>query len=190
MASDRQKRKRRQASREGSASGAPAGSGGDRAGGAPPGSDAAGGEGPSGGFYARARAKDEAARAKLEPLAEGERPRAVTVAAAIALLLGLANLVAFAAGLEIQGERPKTLPTVFYSLLMLAAAWGLWQAKYWAVLGMEVLLGFLILIFAVLLVTATNVGAVLISVAILAGAGTLFWSLIKAMARIQMPERR
>ena len=165
--SPRQKRKRRQASREGTA--APA---------------------SGGGAYARARAKDDAARAKLEPLAEGERPRAVTIAAAAALVLGVGNIIAFAAGLEIQGERPKALPTIFYSILMLVAAWGLWQAKYWAVLGMEVLLGFLILIFAVLLVTATNVGAVIISLLILALAGSLFWFLIKAMARIQMPERR
>ena len=46
-----------------------------------------------------------------------------------------------------------------------------------------------ILIFAVLLVTATNVGAVVVSLLILALAGTLFWFLIKAMARIQMPDR-
>jgi hypothetical protein len=187
MASDRQKRKRRQAAREGAAKNGPAAGakprGAPRAGGAP-------GPAPSGGFYARARAKDEAARAQLEPLAQGERPQAVTVAAVIALVLGVANITAYAAGLEIQGERPKALPTIFYSLLMLVAAWGLWKAKYWAVLGIEVLLGFLILIFAVLLVTATNAGAVVISIAILAGAGTLFWFLIKAMARIQMPERR
>jgi hypothetical protein len=30
----------------------------------------------------------------------------------------------------------------------------------------------------------------LISVAMIAAAGTLFWFLVKAMARIQMPERR
>ena len=44
--------------------------------------------------YARGREKDEAARAALKPLREGERPRAVTVAGVLALVLGLANLVA------------------------------------------------------------------------------------------------
>ena len=42
--------------------------------------------------YARGREKDEAARAALKPLAPGERPTAVTVAGALALVLGVGNL--------------------------------------------------------------------------------------------------
>ena len=167
--SRRQKRKRRQASRAGASR--PAASG-------------------AGGAYARAREKDEAARQALEPLREGERPTAVTVAAVVAALIGASNLALFAAGVEIQGERPNAGATLFQSGLMLVAAWGMWRARYWAVLGMQVILGFVIVIFAVLAVTARDVAAVVISVAVVAAAGTLFWFLIKAMARLQMPERR
>ena len=51
---------------------------------------------PEGGMargYARGRAKDDAARAALKPLGEGERPLAVTIAGVVALVFGLANLV-------------------------------------------------------------------------------------------------
>jgi hypothetical protein len=181
--SRRQKRKRRQASRAGS-SHAPAGRTGNGAG-----SRTTGGGG-GGGAYARTREKDEAARRALVPLREGERPAAVTVAAVVAFLIGASNLILFAVGVEIQGERPNAAATLFQSGLMLIAAWGMWRARYWAVLGMQVILGFVIVIFGVLAVTAGNAAAVAISVAVVAAAGTLFWFLIKAMARLQMPERR
>jgi hypothetical protein len=49
---------------------------------------------------------------------------------------------------------------------------------------------FLILVASGLLVQAANVLAVIVSLALIAGAGALFWYLVKALARIQMPERR
>ena len=39
------------------------------------------------------------------------------------------------------------------------------------------------------LVTVGNVGNAIVLVVILVAAGTLFWFMVKAMARIQMPER-
>jgi hypothetical protein len=55
---------------------------------------------------------------------------------------------------------------------------------------MEALLGLAIILFTLLLPLASNVQAVLISLAVIIPAATLFWFLVKAMARIQMPERR
>jgi hypothetical protein len=69
-------------------------------------------------------------------------------------------------------------------------AWGLWQARYWAVLGMEALLGLTMLLFGLSLPFANNARAVLVSIGVLVPAAILFWFLIRAMARIQMPERR
>ena len=142
-----------------------------------------------GAAYARSREKDDAARAALKPLAPGERPGAVTVGAVVALLLALANLGSYAAGLEVGGRRPSVIGVAAYSGLMLFVAWGMWRARYYAVLGMEALLGIIILVFSLLIVRASNVQSALIALVIIAAAGTLFWFLIKAMARIQMPER-
>jgi hypothetical protein len=139
--------------------------------------------------YARSRARDEAARAALEPLAPGERPTAVTVAAVLAFVLGLLNVVLYLAGLEIQGERPKASGVLAYSGLMFLAAWGMWRARYWAVLGMQALLAIVIVIFSILVIRFENLQELLIGLAVIGAAGTLFWFLVKAMARIQMPDR-
>jgi hypothetical protein len=139
--------------------------------------------------YARAREKDAEARAALEPLEEGERPAAVTVAGVVALLFGLANVIAYAAGLEVQGDRPSVVGVLFYAGLMFVAAWGCFRTRYWAVLGMQMLLGLLMVVFSLLLVRAENLASVAIALAVIGLAGTLFWKLVKAMARIRMPER-
>ena len=65
----------------------------------------------------------------------------------------------------------------------------MWHARYWAVLGMQTLLALTLIASALGLVTASSAGGAVLLVAILAAAGTLFWFMVKAMARIQMPER-
>jgi hypothetical protein len=137
--------------------------------------------------YARGRERDELTRAELEPLAHGERPRAVTVATAVALFIAGANLVGFLAGWEIDGQQPSTFGFIAFELLMLAMAAGLWRSAYWAVLGFEALLGITLIIAGMGLLVASNWRAVALSVGLFATAGPLFWFLIRAMARIQMP---
>ena len=137
----------------------------------------------------RAEQKNEAARAALVPLEEGERPTAVTIAAVVAAALGLSNLGFYVAGLEIDGERPQLFGVLTFSVLLLVAAWGMWRVRYWAVLGMQALLGLLIVILSLVLFTARDVWGALLLLAIILPAGTLFWFMVKAMARIQMPRR-
>jgi len=137
----------------------------------------------------RSEQKNVEARAALVPLGPGERPRAVTVGAVVAALLGLANIALYIAGFEVDGERPQAVGVLAFSALMLTAAWGMWKVRYWAVLGMQTLLALLIVIFSIVLVTARDVWGVLLVLAIVIPAGTLFWFMVKAMARIQMPKR-
>jgi hypothetical protein len=143
--------------------------------------------------YARSRAKNEAARAALKPLAPGERPTAVTVGAIVAALLAAANLIAVIAGWDGAAGSDDRARAIAGSLLvtglLCVVAWGMWHAKYWAVLGMQTLLALTLIAAALGLVTAENAAAMLVLVAIIVGAGTLFWFMVKAMARIQMPER-
>jgi hypothetical protein len=140
--------------------------------------------------YARGRAKDEAARAALKPLAPGERPRSVTIAAVVAALLGLSNLVLLAVGYEVEGEQQPAAGALIFAALMAAAAIGLWQCRYWAVLGFEALLGIAIVFSAISLMVASDLRAVALCLLIIAAASPLFWFLIRAMARIQLPSRR
>jgi hypothetical protein len=135
----------------------------------------------------RGEAASEAIRSELEPLAPGERPRAVTIAAIVAFVIALANLLAYVAGWEIDNERPKLFGVVMFEVLMLGAAWGMWRGRYWAVLGFQALLGISLVIAMLSVLFASNWRAVLACAVVIGTAGPLFYFLIRAMARIQMP---
>jgi hypothetical protein len=137
----------------------------------------------------RSERKDAEARAALMPLEEGERPVAVTVAAFVTLAVLLANVIIYAAGVKVQGDQPPLPGFALFTLLAAAMAWGLWRARYWAVLGLQALLAILILMFSIFLVRFSSVLDVVICLGVIVPSITLFYFLIKAMARIQMPER-
>jgi hypothetical protein len=139
--------------------------------------------------YAPSRARNDQARAELEPLKPGERPTAVTLAAILAALLVLANVVVYIAGWEVQGSQPTVRGLLIYSAILGAAAVGMWLGKYWAVLGFQMLLAITIIFTALFLLRASNWEAVLFCVGVLGVCGPLFWFLIRAMARLQMPTR-
>ena len=140
--------------------------------------------------YARSRERTDAVREGLEPLAPGERPRAVTVAAVLAAAIAVANFALFLAGWEVQGKAPSTSGTLIFCAIMLAAAAGMWARQYWAVLGFQMLLGVAIVGAALSLLRASNLAGVAISVGLIAVCAPLFWFLIRAMARIPLPARR
>jgi hypothetical protein len=138
----------------------------------------------------RSELKDAEARAKLVPLGPGERPSAVTIAAIVSACLAVANVVLALAGFDVRGDQPPLGGVLFFTGILLVMTWGLWRARYWAVLGMQAMLGLTMLLFALALPFAANLRAVVLAVGVLIPSGALFWFLVKAMARIQMPERR
>jgi cyanophycinase-like exopeptidase len=79
--------------------------------------------------------------------------------------------------------------SLLVTVLLCVMAYGMWRARYWAVLGMQTLLAITIIFASLGLVTATSAGAAVLLTAMILAGGTLFWFLVKAMARIQMPER-
>src|SRR5215217_4801400 len=143
--------------------------------------------------YERSRARDEAARAALKPLRPGERPTAVTVGAIAAALLALANLLALAfgynAGEDTLSPGSNVTGSIIAAAVLALVAYGMWKARYWAVLGMQTLLALTIVVSALGLIQAVNWWAFVLVSLILIVSGTLFWFLVKAMARIQMPQR-
>ncbi|HEX8123389.1 MAG TPA: hypothetical protein VF549_19205 [Solirubrobacteraceae bacterium] len=138
----------------------------------------------------RGEARDEQIRASLEPIEPGERPQAVTIAAVVAALLGVGNLVMLAAGVQVQDKDAPVGGTILFALIMFGAAAGMWRARYWAVLGFQALLGLTLVIAGGSLLVASDLAAVALCVAILIFGGWLFWKLIRSLARLQMPERR
>jgi hypothetical protein len=183
-------RKRKERDGAGAAGGAPTDAGG---------TSAANGSGPASRptpqermrqGYAKAELRNEAARRALTPLADGERPTVVTVGAILAALIAISIVITYAAGVRVNGSTPHLTSVLAPVLILGVMAWGMWRARYWAVLGFQVILVFLIFTSVYgLLVEATSVTEFAVTVGLLAVSGTLFWLMIKAMARIQMPER-
>jgi hypothetical protein len=134
--------------------------------------------------------KDDVARAQLVPLREGERPTAVTIAAIVAAAIAISNIIGRLAGIEINGKPVPVSAVAIQATLMLIAAIGMWYGRYWAVLGFQTLLALFIVIVSLSLIKAESIGGVLLAGALVGAAGTLFWFLVKALARLQMPERR
>jgi hypothetical protein len=131
------------------------------------------------------------ARAKLEPLGRGERPRAVTVGAIVASVLALIFTVSAAlaiAGVEAGGRDIKPVPVTLFAIVAWGMAVGMWRVRYWAVLGFQTLLLLVLLASALGLVQVKTVPQAVATVALLLGSGALFYFMIRAMARIQMPK--
>jgi hypothetical protein len=112
----------------------------------------------------------------------------VTVAAVVAALIGVGNLILLLTGGDL-GNRPRVTGGLAFAALMFIAAFYMWRCAYWAVLGFQALLGFSIVAASLALLVAGNVEAVVRSVVVIGAAGALFWFLIRAMARLQMPTR-
>lgn len=113
----------------------------------------------------------------------------VIVASGVAALLALVNLIAYLAGVKIGGGRPAAGGIVVFSVILLACSVGLWRLWYAAVLGFMALLAIIVTVFALLLVEASNVLGLVVALLIIAGAGWLFWKLVRVLSRIQMPQR-
>jgi len=142
--------------------------------------------------YAKAEEKNRRAREALVPLAEGERPTVITVGAVFCAVMAAiawsSTGVALFSGTEVNGVRPNIAQLVLTGLITTALAWGLWHARYWAALGFQALLLLLLLAGVAGLVLAGSLIQAVSTTILVIGLGAMFWFMVKAMARIQMPE--
>jgi hypothetical protein len=140
--------------------------------------------------YAKAEQRNREAREALEPLAEGERPTVVAVGAVLSALIALSIVAGYLAGVKVDGETPKLPQVLAPALIMGVMAWGMWHARYWAVLGFQLLLVLVLFsAFFGLIAGASTVSQFAGTLALLAVTGAFFYLMVKAMARIQMPTR-
>jgi hypothetical protein len=134
--------------------------------------------------------RNEEARAKLEPLEAGERPRAVTVGAIVAAVLAsifTVSAVLAVAGVDAGGRDIRPAPVIAFAIVFWVMVVGMWRSRYWAVLGFQTLLLLMMLASAFGLVVVKSVLQAVGTTLLLLGSGALFYFMIRAMARIQMP---
>lgn len=133
--------------------------------------------------------RDDLLRAALAPLAEGERPRALMVAVAVAALLAIGIAVGVAGSHDLRRHGGSVPGGAFLALVLLGLAWGMYRRRYWAVLGFEGLLAFQILVTSLALVVASTIAAAGFCLLSIGLGGWLFWKLVRVMGRIQAGER-
>jgi hypothetical protein len=143
--------------------------------------------------YARAEERNRAAREALHPLYEGERPGVVTIgalfSAVVALIFWVSTAIALFTDATVQGNEQQPLPLAAIAAVTTTMAWGMWKARYWAVLGFQMLLVLFLLAGVAGLVGATTVAQAVGTLLLVAVCITFFVFMVKAMARIQMPQR-
>lgn len=129
-------------------------------------------------------------RAALTPLEPGERPWSIKIAVLIAVLIGGGDLLAVLIDgqFKVGGAHAGAGGVILFSVLMLVCAVGMWQLRYWAVLGFQAILAFVILFFSLLGLRAANLLAVVAAVVVVGGGGWLFYKLVRVLSRIQMPK--
>ena len=135
----------------------------------------------------RGAARDEQIRAGIEPLPAGERPVPLVVAAALCVALGTVNLALWAFGADVR-QRPSAALVLMFAAVTFAAAWGLWTARYGAVLAFQAVLAATIIIAGLSVLVAGNGLAVALCATVLVFGSWLFWKLVRVLARLRVPE--
>ena len=138
-------------------------------------------------YRARTEAQNAAARARLRPLADGERPWPLLLAVALTALAAVVNLAAFLAGAKVNGATLSASELVPFVVVMLILAAGMWQRSAAAVLAFMALLAVIIVLFSLFLVEASNLLGVLVPLCFIGGGGFIFWKLVRVLGRIQAP---
>ena len=138
----------------------------------------------------RSEERNAAVRATLTPLAPGERPWSLKIAVLIALLIGGGDLIAviISGKFNVGGAHAGPSGVILFSVLMLVCAVGMWQLRYWAVLGFQAILAFVILFFSLLLLRANNVVALVTGLIVVGGGGYLFYKLVRVLSRLNIPK--
>jgi hypothetical protein len=143
--------------------------------------------------YARAEERNREAREALHPLYEGERPLVVTIgaifSALVALIFWASTVIAVVGNPEVNGRHPHPLQLALIAVVLTAMSVGMWRARYWAVLGFQMLLVLFLLAGVAGLLSATTVLQVIGTVLLVGVCLAFFIFMVKAMARIQMPQR-
>jgi hypothetical protein len=82
-----------------------------------------------------------------------------------------------------------SVATAVTTALLLVAGLGMLARQYWAVLGFEMILGLQIVFLSLYLIGVPKWWQALIPLVAIGLLGWLFWKLVRAMARLQMPQR-
>jgi hypothetical protein len=104
------------------------------------------------------------------------------------VLLAIGVIVGAATVHDLRSRGGSLPGGAFLAIVLLLLAIGMYQRRYWAVLGFEALLAFQIIVTSLALVVASTIIAAVICVVSVGLGGWLFWKLVRVMGRIQAGE--
>jgi hypothetical protein len=125
----------------------------------------------------------------LQPLGPRERPVPLRVAVVVALVLAVGVCVSLATVHNLSSHGGSVPGGLLLAGVLLALAWGMYERRYWAVLGFEALLAFQIIVTSLALIVAETLLAAGLCALSIGLAGWLFWKLVRVMGRIQAGEQ-
>jgi hypothetical protein len=125
----------------------------------------------------------------LQPLGEHERPTPLLVAVAVAAALAVGVCISVATVHDLARHGGSLPGGLFLAGVLFLLSWGMYQRRYWAVLGFEALLAFQIIVTSLALIVAETLPAAGLCLLSICLAGWLFWKLVRVMGRIQAGER-
>jgi hypothetical protein len=133
--------------------------------------------------------RDDRVRSSLAPLRAHERPLALWVAIVVAVALAIGVCVSIATVHDLARHGGSLPGGLFLAGALFVLAWGMYQRRYWAVLGFEALLAFQIIVTSLALIVAETLLAAGLCTLSIGLAGWLFWKLVRVMGRIQAGEQ-
>ncbi len=138
----------------------------------------------------RGEARSEQLRAELEPLAPGERPQTLIVASVVSAVVAVAVLVGATTTHDLSSHGGSLYGGLFLAGVLALLAGGMYNLRYWAVLGFEGLLAFQIIVSCLALTVVSSLVVAIVLLVVVVLAGWLFWKLVRVMGRLQVTEMR
>ena len=89
--------------------------------------------------YAAPKSATQPSGPRSTPIGPGERPWSIRIAALLALMVGVGNLidVSWAVAITVGRSHAGVGGVVLFSAMMVVCAVGMWKMRYWAVLGFQ-----------------------------------------------------
>jgi len=137
----------------------------------------------------RTERREALLREALTPLGPGERPPALWAAMAVCALLAAAVVVGALTVHDLSARGGSVPGAIVLAGVLALLTRGMYERRYWAVLGFEALLAFQVIVTSLALIVASTLQAAAICAVSIGLGGWLFWKLIRVMGRIQAGER-
>ncbi len=110
------------------------------------------------------------------------------VASVVSAVVAVAVLVGATTQHDLSSHGGSLIGGVFLAAVLALLAGGMYNRRYWAVLGFEGLVAFQIIVSCLALTVVSSLVVAIVLLVVVGLAGWLFWKLVRIMGRLQVTE--